>query len=151
MRPICSWPPPAPGTSCGGAPSSAIPDPLYYYVVREGSITRNSSTGRNLEIIDAVRGIVEWYRQTGRFARFQPELEAVAVKHVLLTASVRVLRIDPGSPVLKELADYVSGTFPRWRENPYVRAFPAKHRLILALLRARQYRLIRMIFSVKDR
>ena len=123
---------------------------LYYYVVREGSITRNADTSRNLEIIDAVERLRTWF-SSETDGRFDTELEAVAVKHLLLTASVRVLRTDCRSPVLRELREYMERTFPRWADNPRVRQFPGRHRLLLALLQRRQYRMIRWLFMIKDR
>ena len=122
---------------------------LYYYVVREGSITRNADTSRNLEIIDAVERLRTWF-SSETDGRFDTELEAVAVKHLLLTASVRVLRTDCRSPVLRELREYMERTFPRWADNPRVRQFPRRHRLLLALLQRRQYRMIRWLFMIKD-
>ena len=123
---------------------------LYYYVVREGSITRNADTSRNLEIIDAVERLRTWF-SSETDGRFDTELEAVAVKHLLLTASVRVLRTDHRSPVLRELREYMERTFPRWADNPRVRQFPGRHRLLLALLQRKQYRMIRWLFMIKDR
>ncbi len=130
---------------------SAIPDRLYYYVVREGSITRNGNTERNLEVISAVQGVVDWYSDSGLLDRYHSELEALAVKHVLLAGSVRVIRADAESSVPEGLLEYVQEAFPNWQNNPYVRRFPLKHRMILRWVVGRKYRRIRLLFAIKDR
>ena len=127
----------------------AIPVPLYYYVVREGSITRNRGTERNREIMDALNSVTDWYREHGLYESYRTELEALTVFHVFMTASVRVARIDPHSPVLKELRAYVYERFPAWRKNSYVKNYPPKHRLVLLLLRLRAYRLTGLLFNLK--
>ncbi len=70
----------------------AVPEALYYYVVRQGSITRNAKADRNREILDAFDDLLSFYRQCGSFIR------AIAVNCAdwpstmsILAASVRVL------------------------------------------------------------
>ena len=127
----------------------AIPDALYYYVVREGSITRNDMAERNREIITALDSVISWFSERGLYEQYREQLEALVVENVFLTTSVRVIRIDPKSPVLEELRRYTFKTFPDWTENPLVQQFPPRHRLLLFLLRHRCFRLVRLLFAVK--
>ena len=130
---------------------TAIPERLYYYVDREGSITRNTDTERNLEILDAVREIRDWYQDNGLLEQYYDEVEAMAVKHALLAASVRVIRVDPGSRVPDRILAFFQESFPGWRKNPYVKRLPLKHRLLLHWIVKRKYQRIRLLFSIKDR
>ena len=129
---------------------TAVKEKLYYYVVREGSITRNTEITRNREIMSAMDDLMGWYRRKGLDSAFHNELEAVCVRHVLLTASVRVLRAgyDPG--LLDGLTYYLRRRFPAWERNPYVERFPARHRWILRALSKRRYRLVKTLFRIKD-
>ena len=95
--------------------------------------------------------LTDWFRGNGLYSRYEKELEALCVKHVLLTASVRVAKTDPASPVLRELSDYVQRHFPAWSRNPYVQAYSAKHKLILRLLQWRQYRTLQRLMMLNDR
>ena len=82
-----------------------VPDILYYYVDRTNSITRNTNTARNAELFTAFDNLLGWYRENGLFERYYNELSRLAVDHVLLAASVRVLRVDPESELLDRFQD----------------------------------------------
>ena len=97
-----------------------VPDILYYYVDRTNSITRNTNTARNAELFTAFDNLLGWYRENGLFERYYNELSRLAVDHVLLAASVRVLRVDPQSELLDRFQDYVQAQFPDYMENPYL-------------------------------
>ena len=128
-----------------------VPDILYYYVDRTNSITRNTNTARNAELFTAFDNLLDWYRENGLFERYYNELSRLAVDHVLLAASVRVLRVDPQSELLDRFQDYVQAQFPDYMENPYLQTLSRSHKLILRLLRQRKYRTVRMLFAVKDK
>lgn len=138
----------------------AIPDALYFYVQREGSITHNRNAERNLEIISAVRMILDWYRAEGLYESYQKEFEALTICNVLQDASVRVLKMGtegedaPSAEqrrLLDKLRDFACGEYPNWPENPYLKRLPFKRRLILSLLSRRRYRAVRQVFRLKER
>lgn len=128
-----------------------VPDILYYYVDRSNSITRNTNVARNAEILDAFDDLIGWYRQQELFEIYYNELSRLAVDHVLIAASVRVLRIDPSAPLLDRFQAYMEETFPDYLENPYLHELPRSHKLILSLLRKKRYTTIRALFSVKEK
>ena len=128
-----------------------VPDILYYYVDRTNSITRNTNTARNAELFTAFDNLLGWYRENGLFKRYYNELSRLAVDHVLLAASVRVLRVDPESELLDRFQDYVQAQFPDYLDNPLLAQLSRSHKLILRLLRQRKYRTVRMLFAVKDK
>ena len=136
---------------------ASIPDDLYFYVLRDGSITRNRNVRRNLEIITAMRESVDWFRTAGLFDRYHKEFEALTVRNVLLDASVRVLKMEgtgeerERTEVLKELRRFTDRTFPDWPRNPYRKELPFKRRVVLVLLRLRCFRAVRLIFRLSDR
>ena len=126
-----------------------LPDRLYYYLNRPGSIMNNTQLPRNYEIMPAFTDILDWYRERGLFARYENELCALTVQHVLLAASVRVARIDPKAGLLRELREYTEQRFPDWRKNPYLKVMPLGKRLALTLVRLRRFRLLRLLFRLK--
>lgn len=129
----------------------AVPDVFYYYVVREGSITRNPNVARNAEILDAFDDLLGWYRENGLFEQYYNELSRLAVDHILLAGSVRVLRADPESELLDRFQDYVQKQFPDWRDNPYLQQLPRKHRLLVSLLLKKRYGTVRALFLLKQK
>ena len=128
-----------------------VPDILYYYVDRTNSITRNTNTARNAELFTAFDNLLDWYRENGLFERYYNELSRLAVDHVLLAASVRVLRVDPESELLDRFQDYVQAQFPDYLDNPLLAQLSRSHKLILRLLRQRKYRTVRALFAAKDK
>ena len=89
----------------------AVPEAFYYYVVRQGSITRNAKADRNQEILDAFDDLLSFYRRCGLYPRYRSELCRLAIDHIYLAASVRVLRIDCRHPLLRAFADYMQQNF----------------------------------------
>lgn len=126
-----------------------LPDHLYYYLDRPGSIMNSSQLPRNRDILPAFTDILDWFDAQGLTKTYYDELCALTVQHVFLAASVRVCRIDPRSEILGELADFTARRFPDWKQNPYSRTLPRLKRLALWLVAHRQYRLVRTLFNLK--
>ena len=73
----------------------------------------------------------------------------LAIDHIYLAASVRVLRIDCRHPLLRAFADYMQQNFPDYRENPYLEELSKARRLAFSLLEKRQYRTLWLLFRLK--
>jgi len=125
-----------------------LPNALYSYLARQGSIMRSSNVARCREIMDAFDDILQWFRQRQYMERYQDQLCRLAIDHIRLAAVVRVIRQDIHSPVIKELEHYMYANFPEWEKNPYIPELSAKHRLLLRLMKKKQYLLIKLLFLV---
>lgn len=128
----------------------ALPDTWYYYVQREGSITRNANLDRNREIMDAFEDLLGWYREQGLFAQYIEELERLCIDHVYLAASVRVLRQDPCHPLLAEFHHYLQENFPDYKHNTLISQLPKPKQLAYRLLEKKRYRTLKWLFALKD-
>ncbi len=124
--------------------------PLYNYLRRSGSITNNRNVRRNREIVDAFDDLILYFRDNGLFDSCRDELEFLCVSHLFLAASVRVLRVDPDSELLAMFREYLFNAFPEWRSNRYLSRMRRLQRLALKLCDARRYRLLALLFKVKD-
>ena len=121
----------------------------YNYLLRDGSTMRNSNLERNREIIAALEDLRSWFDQQGLLELYRDELEFLALDHVYLTASVRVLRENPKHPVLREFAAYINQNFPHYRDNPYRKTqLPRKRQLVLKLVEWRLYSLTKLLFQL---
>ena len=69
----------------------------------------------------------------------------------MLTSCDRVALIDPKSPLLDRLVDDYTAKFPAFRENPYVRAMSARHRLLLELILRRRFAAVRALMALNKR
>ena len=123
----------------------------YVYRERRGSIMNSARAQRNLEIIEALDTSIRDFREAGLAERYAAELEYMALYHQLLTACDRVALIDAHSPVLPRLVDDFLEKYPRWTENPYVRAMPPKYRLLVALSVRRRFGAVRALMSLNRR
>ena len=125
--------------------------PWYRYLIRSGSITNSANTARNLEIIDAVEEILQYYKSAKLYERYEAELCYMAFYNAFLTASVRVNAADPGSEVQETLMRWFLDAFPNWQENPYIQKLSPKHRLLTWLLTHRMRRSVHAIMALNDR
>ena len=125
--------------------------PYYYYVVRENSITRNKNVDRNREIIDAFDDLLGWYQENGLFEQYRDQLCRLAIDHLFIAASDRVLMIDPKHPLLGEFYQYMRQHFPDFADSAYTASLPRAQKLAFRLLLHRQYRLLATLFRTKQR
>ena len=122
----------------------------YNYLQRQGSIMNSGKVARNVEIIEAFDDILPWFREHGLFAEYRQELEHLTVAHILLTSSVRVLRVDHKNPLLGKFRAYVAREFPTYRGNPYNKThFTRNQKIALWLVERRWYGAAALAFRVK--
>ena len=125
--------------------------PLYRYLQRSDSIMHQSDPARNLEILAAMDDLTAWFAEQGLTERFRQELTMLCLYHTYLTASVRVSQIDPKSPILRELSAYLPSRYPDYRSCPYVSSLSRLQKLALRLVQLRQYRILSLLFRLKNR
>ena len=122
----------------------------YNYLQRQGSIMNSGKVARNVEIIQAFDDILPWFWEHGLFAEYRQELEHLTVAHILLTSSVRVLRMDYKNPLLGKFRAYVEREFPTYRGNPYNKThFTRNQKIALWLVERRWYGAAALAFRVK--
>lgn len=124
---------------------------FYFYVVRSDSITHNANVERNGEIIEAFDDLLAWYKERGLYEKYENELCKLAIDHLFIAASVRVLTIDRKNALLGKFRTYMENNFPGYRDNPYLPSLAKKHRMVFNMLCRGQYGMIAMIFSVKGK
>ena len=106
---------------------------------------------RNHEIVDAFDDLLSWYRENGLYETYRDELCRLAIDHLFLAASVRVLMANPKHPLLREFYQYMQQHFPQFQSNRYVSQLPRAKKLAFDLLRKKRYRIVRALFLVKNR
>lgn len=127
-----------------------LPDCLYRYLQRPGSIMRSSQVQRNQEIMDAFDDIFAWFRERGLFRQYRDVLCRLCIDHLYLAASVRILQANPKHPLLHDLAEYLARQFPDYRKNPYLDQMPRAKRLVFQLLERRRFGMLRFLFRLKN-
>lgn len=122
----------------------------YVYLLRGGSITNSTNAERNREMLPVIAGVLDYYRERGEYTRREKELCYLALYYELLTSTTRVNLIDPQSPVQDALLEDFLARFPDYAQNPYVRAMPAKHRLLLRLITAKHRRAVHLVMRANN-
>lgn len=125
-----------------------LPQLLYFYLLREGSIMRSSNYRRNLEILDAVEAVRRYFAESGELARYYDVLSCLAVEHTMAAAQ-RVLLANPKADFLPDFLGYVQKHFPDYWKNPMLSRLNWKKRMILRLLCWKQYRLLHTLFTTQ--
>ena len=129
-----------------------IDEPLYDYLIREGSTMNNSNVQRNLEILDAFNDILS-YIQHNKKEEYFSKIEFLAIDHIYISAIVRVLKADADDKVKREtinkLIDYMNTSFPNYKNNKYINTLSKNRKIIYKLINIKMYGLINLIFKVK--
>lgn len=123
---------------------------LYLYLQRDGSIMNNRSVEKNIDITTAANEIITYYKKEKKYEQYHSELEYLTIINVYLLASVRVIRGNRKSELLKGLKAYMKDNFPNYKSNVYYPLVPEKYKLLLRLLDKEQYWLIKMLFLIKS-
>lgn len=97
-----------------------VNEPLYDYLLREGSTMNNSNVIRNLEILDAFNEIVK----DKKYKKYYDIIEFLAIDHIYISTIVRVInaKVDKNIKieVIGKLIDYMNNNFPDFRNNKYI-------------------------------
>ena len=121
----------------------------YNYLQRPGSIIQNINVERNSEILDAFEDLFAYFREHGLWEQYAEELCFLTVSHVFLTASVRVIRLDPKNELISRFAEYLKTHFPDYRANKYLGTLSKRQKLLLTLLERKLYVVIALLFKIK--
>ena len=121
----------------------------YNYLQRPGSIIQSINVERNVEILEAFEDILPFFREHGLWEQYEDELCFLTLFHVYLTASVRVIRLDPKSSLIPRFAEYCKTCFPAYRSNKYLGTLSGRQKLLLKLLERKLYFVIALLFKIK--
>ena len=127
-----------------------LPNALYFYVQRDGSIMHSASTRRNLEILDALEELHRFFSDKPVSPGFSDVLCYLDVNNCLMAAQ-RALMADPTADYLPQFLDYAVRTDPDYRKNPLLPRLGRKKLLVLRLLEHQRFRLLHAMFTLLHR
>ena len=133
----------------------AIPEAYYVYVHRDGSIMNNSKTEQNRQILSAFDDLISWYKEKGLWEQYYDVFLQAAAYHIMILASVRVAKIDPGHPLLPAFQTYMNEMFPDYKRNKafrrYMKNLPGYYKVMLFLTENRLYGIIFWLYRIKEK
>lgn len=128
-----------------------IHEPLYYYRQRTASTIRTTNADRNRDIMACTDILLQYYRENGLSEAIFRQLEYLAVEQVLLHATLRVFSVDPHSPILKELKQYMSKNFPDHVQNPYKYILSGRYQKLLGYIEKGNYTMLYLHWNLRNR
>ena len=128
---------------------SFVDEPLYNYIVRQGSTMNNSNIDRNLEILDCFNEILNFNKTIDKDI-----IEFLAIDHIFISAIVRVLRSNGDTKkkkiIVNKLLDYMNNNFSNYKNNKYIKILPRNRKIVFYLLKFKLYGLVKFIFKMKE-
>ena len=109
---------------------SFINDYLYFYSVRENSITNKTKYNKKMDDIFYVTKLLK--KELNK--EFNEELEFIYIEHLLRNAGIRFLNYRKYDKI-KEITNIMKENFPCWRKNVYYKKqYNIKQKIISILL-----------------
>ncbi len=127
-----------------------LPKPYYHYLQREGSAMNNKNSERNVEILYAFDDILAWFKAENLLEKYRNEVEFLAIEHILIAATVRVLQIDRKHHLIPDFRAYMQKHFPHFSQNPHLPLLDRNKHLIYKLFLKKRYRNVLVIFRIKQ-
>lgn len=128
-------------------------EPLYYYILHEGSIMRSQNFKKSLDHRKAaIENLMTYFKEKNVFDRYTSELEYLSFEQAYFVPTKEVIYYDSKSEYLEKFRQYVFGIFPKADKNPYVRRLLSKKdRLLLFLMKRRMYWGITLLSKMRKR
>lgn len=98
---------------------SVCDDCLYYYVVHDNSSIRQKISEKMLDILTISDLVLERFQQEGIYEHFREPLDSALIYGILYIFDL-ISQVQPESPLLLPMAEYIGKHFPDYRQNPYV-------------------------------
>lgn len=123
---------------------------LYNYLIRTGSIMNSMGSKRNIEILDAIDEVIQFYKEKQVFEMYQKEIEFLAIDHVYISTLVRLLRAGDKEQ-FGTIEKSFKKMFPEYKKNHYINRLERNRKIVFLLLNWKAYGLIHLFFDLKEK
>ncbi len=124
-----------------------IPDVLYYYLIRDGSIMHSGNIEDYNDFFPVLEELVSWFKQKNIFERYYNELVMLAVCNLLFVTSKGILTQCSFHPILDKQLYFLNDNFPNWWKSQYVKTTSRNNKIHIFLRRHRLYMLMHKIWK----
>lgn len=125
-------------------------EPLYYYLQRSDSIMHTPDFDRVVkERIEAADGLIDFYKQRGKFEEYYDMLTFIVLYHAFLLPCLEMHR-TPGNHQehMRLLLHNLNRIVPNPLENPYVELLRRNEKIILTLALKKRFFAIRVMTAL---
>ena len=139
-------------TTINSSKFSFIEEPLYDYLIRQGSTMNNSNVERNLEIFQAFDDVLDYVYKNNK-ENYLPMIEFLAIDHIYISSIVRILRVKANNKLKKDiinkLINYMEEKFPKFKTNTYINKMSKNRKIVYNLILQKKYNLVNFLFIIK--
>ncbi len=123
---------------------------FYNYLQRNDSIMHTVNNNKNIDMIDAIDGLIEYFMKNNVFDTFYSQLEYAAALHIAVLSVNRVAATEPNHPLIKHFWGYINKNFPSLCKNPYIKTrLSKKRRLLFFLSKHKMYNTINFLNKLR--
>jgi len=129
---------------------SFINEPLYFYLVRQGSTMNQKEYTNSLEdIFDSMNNLTNLFKKKKAFSKYKDELEYLYIEHLLHAATLRFLPYEEGKKSLQKIHNIMKNEFPNFKKNKYYKKKNLKFKIICTLIYLQKYGLLKKVLKIK--
>lgn len=126
--------------------------PLYYYMLRRGSIMRSSNFENSYQdrtwVLDFLRG---FFREQQKEQQFQKELEYMFFEHGYFIPLKEIILEEPKSSWISRFETYIRGNYPQFLKNPYIINLSRKDKIMLFLMRRHLFGVMNLLSGMRKK
>lgn len=125
---------------------SIIDEPLYYYLIREGSTMKQMEYNEKLtHIYPSLDNLYNHFELKTK-NKYQEELEWLFIEHLLHAASLRFLKFNKLEEI-KKINKIIKVRFPKWYKNKYYQKQNIKYKIVCNLIYKENIKLLKLILK----
>lgn len=122
----------------------------YYYIERANSIMQDTNIKRNLEIIDAIKSLIAFYKDEKKYDIFKKEIEFLMIDNIIISTMTRIICSNKQyKKQLKEYWHFINKEFPTYKKNKYIKNLDFNRKIIYYLNSRKLYLITKLIFKLK--
>lgn len=124
---------------------SYIDEPLYFYVLHEGSTMHQVAYNKKLECI--FEAMEHLKRKCD--INYQYELEYIFIDHLLHAASLRFFDFNEGIIQIEKISEIMKNEYPKWNQNKYYKSRSFKYKFICNLFYKKRFSILKLLLKKK--
>ena len=133
---------------------SFVDKPFYNYLLRPGSTMNNSNIKRNLELNLAFDEMINYFKNNNTYEKNYEKLEFLCLYHMYISGITRVINckvpMKDKKIIIYKYIDYVKNNFKTFKNSKYIKYMDRNKKIIYNLINLKLYRVVELIFKIKN-